>query len=79
MTQTVKRPSMKRWHPYLGEWVIIAPVTSGRPWSGVVVGPPQEDLPAFDPACYLCPGVQRAGGEVNPEYTDAILCKDFMD
>lgn len=73
MTQTVKRPSMKRWHPYLGEWVIIAPVTSGRPWSGVVVGPPQEDLPAFDPACYLCPGVQRAGGEVNPEYTDVFI------
>jgi UDPglucose--hexose-1-phosphate uridylyltransferase len=65
-----RQPSMKRWNPLLGEWVIIAPVTAGRPWSGAVVTPERNNQPVFDPDCYLCPGVQRAGGEINPDYKD---------
>lgn len=35
-------------------------------------------LPAHDPACYLCPGNERAGGAVNPEYTDTfVFTNDF--
>lgn len=25
-------------------------------------------LPAYDPACYLCPGNKRSGGQNNPKY-----------
>ena len=74
----LKLPSVKRWNPYLGEWTILAPVTAGRPWSGAVVGAAKNDQPEFDPSCYLCPGVTRADGEVNPDYKDVyIFNNDF--
>jgi UDPglucose--hexose-1-phosphate uridylyltransferase len=58
----------KRWHPLLNEWVILASQTSIRPWSGAIMKNVEEESPEFDPACYLCPGVKRASGVVNPEY-----------
>ncbi len=72
------RSSIKRWNPLLAEWVIIAPVTAGRPWSGTVIPPVKNDQPEFDPECYLCPGVKRASGEINPDYTNVyIFNNDF--
>ena len=58
----------RRWHPLLQEWVILAATTSGRPWSGDKVKDEQGDKPEHDPSCYLCPGVKRASGNVNPDY-----------
>lgn len=73
-----QRPSVRRWNPILGEWVIIAPATAGRPWSGAVVSAARNELPEFDPGCYLCPGVTRAGGKVNPPYTGVhVFDNDF--
>jgi len=73
-----KRTSFKRWHPLLGEWVVIAPTTAVRPWSGTVVSSVKSDLPEHDPGCYLCPGVRRAGGDVNPDYADVhVFDNDF--
>jgi UDPglucose--hexose-1-phosphate uridylyltransferase len=59
----------RRWHPLLQEWVILAATTSERPWSGHTVAPENPNEPPHDPACYLCPGVTRASGVKNPEYT----------
>ncbi len=64
--------SVKRWHPLLGEWVIFAPVTDDRPWSGVTLKPAEEG-PSFDPGCYLCPGVKRSSGRQNPAYADVFV------
>ncbi|MFC1542122.1 galactose-1-phosphate uridylyltransferase [Candidatus Latescibacterota bacterium] len=73
-----RQASSKRWNPLLGEWVIIAPVTADRPWSGSVIDFEQRTEPEFDPDCYLCPGVRRAGGAVNPNYTGVyIFNNDF--
>jgi UDPglucose--hexose-1-phosphate uridylyltransferase len=72
------RPSIKRWNPLMGEWVIIAPSTAGRPWSGTLVSTAQEELPPFDPGCYLCPGVTRAGEKINPNYSGVyVFDNDF--
>ncbi|HOT14278.1 MAG TPA: galactose-1-phosphate uridylyltransferase [Bacteroidales bacterium] len=60
----------KRWHPLLQEWVILAATTSERPWSGDTVKNIQAEEPAFDPKCYLCPGVTRASGVTNDNYTE---------
>jgi UDPglucose--hexose-1-phosphate uridylyltransferase len=32
----------------------------GRPWLGAVEKTETTKLPAYDPACYLCPGNTRA-------------------
>ena len=59
----------RRWHPLLREWVILAATTANRPWSGETLGNTEPPEPAFDPGCYLCPGVTRASGIINPPYT----------
>jgi galactose-1-phosphate uridylyltransferase len=35
--------------------------------------PAKIDLPAYDPACYLCPGNKRAQGETNPKYENTFV------
>ena len=73
VTQNRKRISFKRWNPLLGEWVIIAPATAVRPWQSALISPTEHSLPEYDNNCYLCPGVERAGGQVNPNYTGVYI------
>jgi UDPglucose--hexose-1-phosphate uridylyltransferase len=53
--------------------VLVSPHRAERPWLGerseTRVAPP----PAYDPACYLCPGNERAAGERNPKYTGTYV------
>lgn len=51
-----------------GEYVLVSPQRNRRPWQGEREAPPVERLPRYDPACYLCPGNERAGGARNPHY-----------
>lgn len=65
--------SLKRMHPYLKEWVILAPATGDRPWNGAVLKAPEEAGLGFDPSCHLCPGASRATGAANPRYTRTLV------
>lgn len=60
--------SHRRYNPLTGEWVQVSPHRSKRPWQGQVEKTGEDNRPAFDPTCYLCPGNVRANGEVNPTY-----------
>jgi UDPglucose--hexose-1-phosphate uridylyltransferase len=67
----------RRYNPLRGEWVLVSPHRTKRPWQGQ-----QETIaderPAYDPKCYLCPGNARAGGQTNPHYTDTyVFDNDF--
>jgi len=57
----------RRYNPLRGEWVLVSPHRTKRPWQGQ-----RETLaderPLYDPKCYLCPGNARAGGQTNPDY-----------
>ena len=60
------------------EWVLVSPHRARRPWLGQVEKTAPGGLPAYDPACYLCPGNERAGGVRNPAYTDTyVFDNDF--
>lgn len=52
-----------------GEWVLVSPHRSKRPWKGKVEKADEEQRPPYDPGDYLGPGNQRANGESNPDYT----------
>lgn len=65
--------SLKRMHPYLKEWVILAPATGDRPWNGAVLRAEDDRGPAFDPSCHLCPGTRRATGAANPRYAGTFV------
>ncbi|HEX9614782.1 MAG TPA: UDP-glucose--hexose-1-phosphate uridylyltransferase [Bacteroidota bacterium] len=61
-----------------GEWVLVSPQRTRRPWQGEVTELPEFKRPAYDPTCYLCPGNRRANGEVNPRYTGTyVFTNDF--
>ena len=51
-----------------GEWVLVSPHRTKRPWQGQTEKIAAQNEPAYDPNCYLCPGNRRAGDETNPEY-----------
>ena len=51
-----------------GEWVLVSPQRTQRPWLGQVEDVDSESGPAHDPVCYLCAGNVRVNGENNPSY-----------
>lgn len=51
-----------------GDWVLVSPQRTERPWQGQVETASADAGVAYDPGCYLCPGNRRAGGTANPEY-----------
>ncbi len=59
----------RRFNALTGEWVLVSPHRAKRPWLGQVEKTPIENLPTYDPTCYLCPRNERAGGVTNPDYS----------
>ena len=68
----------RRFNALTGDWVLVSPHRTKRPWQGQVDRPAQDALPAHDPNCYLCPGASRAGGATTPAYDGAyVFDNDF--
>src|SRR5690606_453028 len=68
----------KRKNLLTGEYVLVSPHRSKRPWQGQVEDVAPDDRPQYDPKCYLCPGNTRADGTQNPDYTDSfVFVNDF--
>jgi len=68
----------KRLNILTGEWVLVSPHRSKRPWQGQEEVVVTEQRPTHDPTCYLCAGNTRANGAVNPNYTDVyVFDNDF--
>ena len=63
----------RRFNQLTGEWVLVSPHRAKRPWLGQVEKLSPEQLPAYDPTCYLCPRNERAGGVFNPDYENAYV------
>lgn len=59
----------RRFNILTGEWVLVSPHRTKRPWQGKVETLPPDERPTYDPTCYLCPGNTRASGSQNPPYT----------
>ncbi len=68
----------RRFNPLTGEWILVSPHRTKRPWQGKTEQAKEEHRPDHDPGCYLCPGNTRAGGEVNPAYSGTFaFANDF--
>lgn len=64
--------SHRRYNILTGEWILVSPHRTKRPWQGKKdVAKPVEKV-TYDPNCYLCPGNTRAGGAENPNYQNTF-------
>jgi UDPglucose--hexose-1-phosphate uridylyltransferase len=59
----------KRLNILTGEWVMVSPHRTKRPWQGKSETVTPGNCASYDPTCYLCPGNKRADGSLNEDYT----------
>lgn len=68
----------RRYNPLTGEWLLLSPHRTQRPWQGKTEDAPIVQSAEYDPKCYLCPGNVRMGGQQNAEYPDTyVFDNDF--
>ncbi|MFI7600331.1 UDP-glucose--hexose-1-phosphate uridylyltransferase [Actinoplanes sp. NPDC049681] len=68
----------RRLNRLTGEYVLVSPHRTARPWQGQVEDPVPDSRPAYDPDCYLCPGNTRAGGARTARYSSTyVFDNDF--
>jgi len=73
-----KKHPHRRKNILTGEWLLVSPQRTQRPWQGKVESLPADQRPAYDPNCYLCPQNKRAGGNLNPDYENCFsFTNDF--
>lgn len=62
----------RRYNPLTGDWVLVSPHRTKRPWQSKLEKLHAEERPQHDEECYLYPRNERAGGQVNPDYKDVF-------
>lgn len=61
-----------------GEWILVSPQRTQRPWQGEISAPSNAQSLEYESGCYLCPGNKRANGNTNPQYTGTyVFTNDF--
>jgi len=78
MNTNLQDYSHKRFNILTGEWVLVSPHRSKRPWQGQNEEISQAKRPTYDKTCYLCATNTRINGEINPDYKDVfVFTNDF--
>ncbi|MFT4577098.1 MAG: UDPglucose--hexose-1-phosphate uridylyltransferase, partial [Polaribacter sp.] len=73
MLDNLQTHTHKRYNILTGEWVLVSPHRSKRPWQGQEEESSKERRPSYDENCYLCANNIRANGDKNPDYNDVFV------
>lgn len=68
MSQDINSNPHRRYNILTGEWVLVSPHRTKRPWQGKMEKVCLDERPQYDETCYLCPGNTRSNGNINPKY-----------
>lgn len=63
----------RRYNSLTGEWILVSPHRTMRPWHGHKESSSERPRLTYDPECYLCPNNKRANGMVNPPYNSVFV------
>lgn len=76
MTSQLFSNPHKRLNILTGEWVLVSPQRTNRPWQGKTEAKNPKKAVRYDPSCYLCPTNTRATGAVNENYKHTFVFKN---
>ncbi len=63
----------RRYNILTGEWVLVSPHRTKRPWQGKKESTSKKEQIKHDPDCYLCATNTRINGEKNPDYANTFV------
>lgn len=63
----------RRYNILTGEWILVSPHRTKRPWQGKQEEKVKKEKISYDPNCYLCANNERMGGSVNPDYQNTFV------
>jgi len=68
MTTDISDQPHRRHNALTGDWVLVSPHRTKRPWLGRQENRAAETRPSHDPKCLLCAGNERMNGTRNAHY-----------
>jgi UDPglucose--hexose-1-phosphate uridylyltransferase len=66
----------RRYNILTGEWVLVSPHRTKRPWQGKTEQSAKKEKIAYDASCYLCPTNTRINGVKNDDYKNTFVFKN---
>lgn len=66
----------RRYNILTGEWILVSPHRTKRPWQGKTEKSNADERPKYDANCYLCPTNTRANGSINEDYKSTFAFKN---
>lgn len=78
MNTSLENHPHRRYNILTGEWVLVSPHRTKRPWQGKTETSSKKEMITYDADCYLCPTNTRMNGVKNDNYKNTyVFTNDF--